>query len=498
MANSYVRRLRNTFDRKVPFEAKSEEVRLGLAYDAKSTLCLDYGMFRPDPSIGAPWSSSQFTIAQMGETLIGEKEATCTAFGKDTGFLGWRVNFIVWDDLVRRQDFVGDNRLNKLESDRAWWDDEAETRLEPGGLLILQGQRLGPEDLYKYCKDKLTYADDLDYFELGEEQQPSHKKYFQVIYKAHYEEHCQADVTPEVHARTAASYDPKHPTSSGCLIDPLRLPMRELKSIMNRPLSNFETVYQQGDVDPENVLVPKFFIDGGTHEGEDFTGCWDADRDVGQIPEFKNKPRVALSIITADPSPSRFWAVQWWLYVQFPNDEHLQGRRYLLDQTFRPMGATDLLDYDVDLEDWTGLLVEWAARAKANHLPIQHLIIEANAAQKFITQYKWFRRWTNNHSIKLRPHHTHINKLDSKWGVTTIKNHYRYGRVRLPGTIAGQEVAKPLYDQVTNYPDYSYDDAVMAHWFLEYQLQHLVKKASKRMSVFKDIPKWVNREPSYA
>lgn len=498
LANSYTGRLRDTFARTIPLEARSEEKRLDLAYDAQSTLPLDYGLFRPDQGSGIPWSRSQFTVLQLGETLIGDKEASWTAFGKDTGFLGWRVNFIVWDDLVRRQDFIGENKLTKLELDRAWWDDEAETRLEPGGLLILQGQRLGPEDLYKYCKDKLTYADDIEFFDMGEEAPSSHKKYFVVLYKAHYDEHCEAAEHPELHSRMAEPYNPKDPTKGGCLLDPLRLPHRELITIKNRPLSNYETVYQQGDVDPADVLVPQFFIDGGEREGETYPGCWDKDRDVNAIPDFSKKPTVALSIITADPSPTRFWAVQWWLYVQMPTDEHLMGRRFLLNQVFTPMGATDLLDYDVDQDDWTGLLVDWAKIAKDSGVPIQHLIIEVNAAQKFMAEYKWFKRWLSNHSIKFRGHHTHLNKLDPKLGVTTIKNHYRFGRIRLPGTIAGQQVAKPLYDQVTNYPDFSYDDAVMAHWFLEYQLQHLVKRAKKQRGIFRDIPSWVNKEPSYA
>lgn len=497
-ATSYVGRLRNTFDRKVPIEAKSEEKRLGLAYDANSALPLDFGVFRPEPSLGAPWSRSQFTVAQLGETLIGEKEASFTAFGKDSGFLGWRVNFIVWDDLVRRQDFIGGDLVMKLELDRAWWDDEAETRLEPGGLLILQGQRLGAEDLYRYNLDKRTFADDEDYFELGEEEEPTEKKYFHVVYKAHYEEHCRASIDPSVHKRTAEPYDPLDPKHSGCLLDPLRLPWRELKGIQNRPLSNYRTVYQQEDVDPSDVLVPKFYIDGGMDKGEVFPGCWDLEREPGIVPEIVRQPRVALSIITADPSPTKFWSVQWWMYVEFPGEEYLMGRRYLLDQVFKPMGATDLLDFDVDAEAWTGLLVEWNDRANQVHLPIDYLIIEANAAQKFIGQYKWFRRWLSNNSIKFKAHTTHANKLDPKQGVSTIRNHYRFGRVRLPGTTTGQVVAKPLYDQVTNYPTYSYDDCVMGHWFMEFQLQHIVKRAKRLQSVFNDIPKWLNREPTYA
>lgn len=498
LATSYVRRLRNTYVRKVPLDAKAEEVRLGLAYDAMSTLCLDYGMFKPDPELGAPWTASQFTISQIGETPVGEKEATCTAFGRDTGFLGWRVNFIVWDDLVRRQDFIGDNKVIKLETDRAWWDDEAETRIEPGGLLILQGQRLGPEDLYRYNKDKLSYAEEEDYFDFGEEELPTYKKYYVIKYKAHYEEHCKAKIDPSTHARVAEAYDPNNPDNSGCLLDPLRLPWRECKMHMNKPLSNWDTVYQQEDIDPENVLVPKHFVDGGDYEGHAYVGCWDDERAPGTPPTLPSRGvRLTKSIITADPSPTKFWAIQWWLYVELDSDEHLMGRRYLLDQIFKPMGANDFLDFDVMTGEYEGFLVEWEHRARKVNLPIQHLILEANAAQKFMSQYKFFKHWLSSHSIKLKSHHTHVNKLDAKMGVTTIRNHYQFGRVRLPGTTTGREVAKPLYDQVTNYPEYSYDDAVMAHWFLEYQLQHLVKRGSRIKSIFNDMPSWLPKEPSY-
>ena len=43
--------------------------------------------------------------------------------------------------------------LELIESDQRWWDSYAERRLEPAGLLILQGQRMGAEDLYRYCID---------------------------------------------------------------------------------------------------------------------------------------------------------------------------------------------------------------------------------------------------------------------------------------------------------------------------------------------------------
>lgn len=507
MADNYTGRLRNTFARRIPMEAKSEDLALGLAVDAQATLMADYGLFRPDPALGAPWSRSSFTVAQLGEISTDEKEATWTAFGKDAGFLGFRIREAIWDDLFRRQDMLGIDRITKLQNFFDWYDDEVETRLEPGGLLILQGQRLGAEDIYHYALNKRTYVDDDDYelFELGEEQQPTERKYFHVVFKAHYEELCDAAVDRYVHSRKAPPYDPNNPKNerghAPCLLEPVRLPWRDLKTLMNRPSSNFKVVYQQEDVDPQDTLVPAFFIDGGTYEGVEYEGCWDLDRDPSTRPpildKIDNRSQV-LSIITADPSPTKYWAVQWWVYIQQPNQERLMGQRFLIDQVFKPMGANNLLDYDTNTHEWEGLLVDWSDRARQLRIPIDYLILEVNAAQKFMKQYKFFKTWLKDQSIKLKPHHTHINKLDDKMGVTTIRSQYEYGRVRLPGTKQGQFVSEDLYLQVTRYPDAVYDDCVMAHWFLEYQLQHLVKRARRGIQIYKDIPSWINREPSYA
>lgn len=515
MAANYTFRLRNTLARTVPMQAKSEDLALGLAVDAKTTLARDYGIFRPDPYIGAPWNRNFFTVAQYGEISVDEKEATWAAFGKDAGFLGYRVHIIVWDDLFRREDMLGVNKAEKLEKFYYWYDDEAETRLEPGGLLLLQGQRLGADDIYAYCKEKRTYAEDdedLVLFELGEEQQPTERKYFHVVFKAHYDELCDAAIDPYVHSRKAKPYDPKNPLNSTghapCLLDPVRLPWRELRARMNQPTGNYKVVYQQEDVDPADALVPRFFIDGGTYEGQEYDGCWDPNRGPNELPDFltrhvtgeKRLPTntVIKSIITADPSPSKYWAVQWWIYVQLPHQERLMGTRYLINQVFTPMGANDLLDFDTDEMQWEGLLVDWPTRAKALGLPIDFFILEVNAAQKFIQQYKFFKTWLKDNRIKLKSHHTHINKLDTKLGVTTIRSQYEYGRVRLPGNREGALVSEPLYKQVTRYPDAMYDDCVMAHWFLEYQLQYIIKRKKLTGRQAKDMPSWLKREPSYA
>lgn len=495
LANSYTGRLRNTFDRTIPVQAKSEDLARGLGLDADSTLAADYGLFRPLDS-GIPWSKSQFTIVQHGETFTDEKEATWTAFGRDTGFLGWRVHFVVWDDLVIKARL---RTLETIEADRSWWIDEAETRLEPGGLLILQGQRLSPEDLYRYNLDQLTGYEEMEdhTFELGEEVEPKAKKYFHVVYKAHHEEVCTAHENPINHTFKAPAYDPKNPHAGGCLLDPRRLPWRELLAIQARPLSNYRTVYQQEDVNPEQVLVPRPWIDGGRDgDGNECIGCWDNDRGIAGIPQGLTGTK--LSVISVDPSPTKYWSIQWWLYNEPSTVPRLMGNRFLIDMARTPMKAPDFLDWNVELNTWTGLLVDWVERAEQLGVPVRYLIFEKNAAQRFLLQYEWFRKFCSSHNLAIRPHNTGTNKTDEEFGVTTIRNHYFFGRVRLPGTAHARKVVAPLVTEATRYPDSSTDDCVMAQWMFEYQLQFLVAATNPIGSLYSDMPTWLNRATTLA
>lgn len=495
LANSYTGRLRGTLERTSPPQAKSEEVRLGLAVDAESVLPADYGRFKPiyNPEYSnPPWAKNQFTVEQLGMTSTDEKEATWTAFGMDAGFLGWRVNFIVWDDLVTKATV---RTSDAIQNQRRWWLDEAQTRLEPGGLLILQGQRLHGEDLYRFCLD-LEAPPDL--FDFGEEQTYNGKKYFHIVYKAHYDEHCQeSDINMGMHRPTDPAYDPNNPENSGCLLDPMRLSWRELKGIQLQPLSNYRVVYQQEDVDPADVLIPRIHIEGGydPQSGHEFPGCMDKERRIAEIP-VTTPAAIRYSIITADPSPTRFWSIQWWMYTETPEDDPRMGLRYLLDMVREPMGSEDLLDWNISSNAWTGLLEDWWNRSKKLHVPITHLIVEQNAAQRFMLRYDWFRRWMTSRSVQLIPHTTHSNKADPELGISTIAPHYRFGRVRLPqGDAVTRSAIQPLIHELTHYPDVTTDDCVMANWFFEYQLPNIHAVEEDMPSTYNDIPTWMRHDP---
>jgi hypothetical protein len=155
-AEAYIRRLKDTFERATPLKADTRLIRLGLAVDAEATLAQDFGRFKPESGI---WSAAQFVVDQIDGELVAEKEPTWSAFGREGGVLGMRYQFVIWDDLVT------DKRLNSqemIDADREWYSDIAESRLEPGGTFILQGQRLGPEDLYGYALRMRRLPDVLD------------------------------------------------------------------------------------------------------------------------------------------------------------------------------------------------------------------------------------------------------------------------------------------------------------------------------------------------
>lgn len=489
-ADEYTGRLKRTFERRLPQQASHDLIARGLAIDAEASLVADYGPFKPDnPDI---WTRSQFTVAQLGETSVDEKESTWVAFGQDTGFLGYRVDFINWDDLVNRKVL---RSMEAVEAQRLWWDTEAETRLEPHGLLLLVGQRLASHDLYRYCLDKKTGIEEL---EVDEDPDPElAQKYFHVVYRAHYESLCRADEDPSVHRWDAQPYNPSEPEAGGCLLDPVRLSWRELRNA--QAAGAYQTVYQQEDVDPSHVLVQQIWIDGGKGtDGVDYPGCWDHDRDLAELPNGLDGYK--LSVVTCDPSPTQFWSVQHWLYNEPSGIEPNAGFRYLIDHERRKMDAPDFLDWSPGLGVYTGLLEDWWQRARDMGIPFTHLILEANAAQRYMLQYEFFKRWAALRGVHLIPHQTQRNKLDPDYGIQTVAQHWRYGRIRLPGgrRLGGRFASLRLTTEVTRWPDSATDDAVLAHWFMEYHLPRIRMANARIGSIYDDQPSWMRRTAGVA
>lgn len=456
-AKWYVQNLRDALTTPIPITASPADIKVGIAIDAEASLCGDYGRFRPEDN-ATKWAQDGFYVEMPDGIATVQKEPTWSAFGRSSSFLGLRVPTAIWDDVY---DPTKNRTAESRDDLKSWWSDVAEKRLEPGGLCVLQMQRLDPDDICRYALDMggtvIREGDDTP------------RKYHHIIFKAHYPEYCKDDHGPD-----AKPYDPYFPETGGCLLYPKRMPFSKVESerINN---ANFEMVYQQADVAKARSLVDRLWINGGTdpETREVYPGCIDRERDLCEIPQNLNGR--LLSIATADPSPTNYWAIEWWIVRIDPAQGPVE--RYLIDLHRHKMGANDVLDWKNETQKFSGLMDEWQARSVDLAAPITHWIVEQNAAQRFMLQYEHTHRWMRHWNVSIIGHETHRNKSDPKYGVQTIASQYKHGRVRLPyrwDTEARLTVQK-LTDELTRYPNGRTDDCVMANWFLEWNLPRLVK-----------------------
>lgn len=151
------------------------------------------------------------------------------------------------------------------------------------------------------------------------------------------------------------------------------------------------------------------------------------------------------------------------------------------------MEAPDLLDFNHSTQKWHGLLEEYRQNYQRLGIRLSHVIVEVNAAQRFLLQYDHARRWQSAHGIAFVSHTTTMKKLDPELGVPgLLPSAYRFGRKRLPGgSDAARRKVKPLIDQLIRWPDTSVEDQVMADWFGEARLSHVIS-----MSVEQPKPQW--------
>ena len=435
--------------------------------EAQACLAAEYGRFKPE--VSDIWRMEEFVVMPIDGSSIEDKEPTVSAFGMESEFLGTRANFVVWDDLVTTRTMATEDKIEKMQD---WWDNEGETRLEPGGCLLLQGQRMGSHDLYRYALDQSMDED------LTGDTAVENKRYRHIVYPAHFEDRCE-----NLH------YKEVPPWPAGCLLDPYRLPWlgkNGLGAIKRNKESKFQVQYQQEDMDPEDALIQQVWIQGGRdRNGHEHPGCYDDDRGYLEIPN--NLAQPVFSIATADPSPTKYWSVQWWLYQ--PDTEY----RYFMDMYRGKLDAPDFLDWLAPTRTYVGLMDEWQQRSRDMGYPITHWIIENNAAQRYLLQYEFTKRWARFHRVTLIGHNTNVRKLDEDYGLEMLKNTYQYGLCRFPrrGYQAVDKV-KQLVNEATHYPDAGVtDDCLMAQWFLEYNLPSVSRQAPK--DVRQRRPSWMKK-----
>lgn len=459
LAKMYSRRIRETLERTQPLQPDPEMVRRGLAVNAQACLALDYGRFKPT-NVGALWRAEEFIVEQHMGGSLDNKEPTVSAYGIESEFIGHRADLCLFDDVASPENSKQSTARDKLIER---WDSMAEARVEPGGVLAVIGQRLSPQDIYAHCLSKVTYEEDPDDYDgtdnVGNAEPLKKHKYDHIAYKAYYEE---LDEGPASRKTTAPAWP------HGPLLEPYRLSWKDLSYIKHSSPTKFATVYQQEDIDQGYYLIERNWATGGMgNDGLVYPGCIDQDRRPGYIPTNLEPP--IISVASVDPSPTMFWAIQWWLYQPKTN------LRYLVDLERIKLTAEELLGFDTTDRAHYGLMETWQNRSWELGYPISHWIVEINAAQRFLLAHEFVRKWQARHQTMIIPHTTNRNKFDDKLGVEAILPPlWRTGSIRLP-TMRDNWKTLAFVDEMSSWTRDKKNgtDLVMAHWFAELHMPGL-------------------------
>jgi len=434
--------------------------RLRTLWTHNQRLINDFGRFRPESAM-APWSVEELLVEPLDWASVREKEPTISAASYDGGVLSGRFKIVEWDDLVSRRNSTTVDQREKLWE---WWTNEAETRLEPGGLLVNSNARYGPEDL-----SHMVRADvDLDELGDGGEARPL---YHQIAFKAHYDEKCNGR-------------EHTGPWPDGCLLNPSRASWRRLRHFMVRNEGRFRLVWQQEDTDPRGFLAQKVWFEGGIDShGFVAPGCLDADRRFGQLPERTDRPD--LSLLSIDPSSSHYWAIEHWLIYPDEDQVLLRGKRAVLK-------VPELLYPEKATGGYTGIFEDWWNSSLAVGVPYTYLIYEWNI-QKALLEMPYFAEWAMGRGVTAIPHTTTINKSDPDTGLEMLGPLYQFGKVRLPtGGIDEEIFARAFIREACSWPEGSTDDLLMAHWFPNHRLRNLVA-STYPVGERSEMPDWATR-----
>jgi hypothetical protein len=238
--------------------------------------------------------------------------------------------------------------------------------------------------------------------------------------------------------------------------------MSHLETLKHNNPRSFAVMYQQEDGDIVGGLVDPAWITGGLDtEGYPAPGCLDKDRGLLTVPEHLLNGE-GWSFVTVDPSPTEWWGVIWWVYD--PNSEN----RYIIDLHKRRMNPEQFLSLDLDTFEWSGLLSDMYREGNDIGAPIRHVVVEVNAAQRWLLNQPHVQKWSAMTGVTFVPHTTSINKQDPKYGLESIGDLFRQGRIRMPwADINSRNRLSYLIEEATKYPEADTTDLIMSSILLE-------------------------------
>ena len=143
-----------------------------------------------------------------------------------------------------------------------------------------------------------------------------------------------------------------------------------------------------------------------------------------------------------------------------------EQNRYVIEIHRKRLGPEQFLSLDLDRFEFSGLMVDMRVRSMEAEAPISHVIVEVNAAQRWLLQQPHIQRWMQTTGVIFVPHTTSVNKADPKFGVESVGDFFRQGKIRIPSKgPASKRRAEPLVTELLAYPDGDTDDLVMSTWF---------------------------------
>jgi hypothetical protein len=470
MARLYVSEIRRLLESRTPYYDGHQRRA------AEASLVEDFGRFKGLSAEGEEvlWKRDQLLVAPVGDEVTAEIAPTFVAVARDAAILGWRAHYIAWDDLVTR-------RSSNDPDLPTWFENEAESRLDPGGVLWLVGARVGPHDLFRNRLDQ-RYADD---------DGVEHQVYVHIVFPGHHDATCDAgDEGDDGVIGSHRQWDAE-PEGDGCLLDQQRLPWRELEKLRQAP--RFKTTYQQEDIDPATILVPQVWINGGTDDtGYEAPGCLDRQRWFWQSVDIPDHSFVNyLAVDPAEGGKESWWSIELWRY------DTSDRTRYLIYGTRGRWTITEILR--LRNGELGGILQDIAWKAKQAGMPVGSLAIEINAARTFVQQDD-FNFWVKAWGIDVIPFQTGRNKTDPVKGLyPLLQDSYRQGKSRLPWF--GKEpldYVRTKIRELTTYPMGSSDDCVMSEWVGACSLDRISTRGERVGAIpfvdLRGIPDYLRRE----
>jgi hypothetical protein len=421
---------------------------------AEHSLLEIYGRYKPLPSdddAEVPWRVSKFTVASIGDAPVANKEATVQAISYGSTFVGERPDLVILDDVVSPK--------NVNEPAFLVWMEMVEDRVEPGGLVVMLGQRVSVNDGYGKVLERTTLEDSGEAVPI----------YEHVMWPAHSEATCDGD-----HRQWNLEGD-------GCLLDEKRIPWTKIRRESQK--LSYHASYQQSPETGTSGLIRSVHFQGGRDEdGIEFPGVLDRNRGSREFPALPERELKDLVVFASvDPSGGAgAWAIEVFATRTY------DGPRWLLEGYRRQMSFSDFLG--IRNATFSGLMNDLQTASRSWPSPIKVWVIEDNLMSVMKDSLD-FRLFQAAHQAAIIWHHTGANRSSTDFGLEALLQPlFREGRLRVPylGREA-QAFARELESEATSYPLGRHTDAIMATWFAEVHIREILTRAS-RPHVAPNIP----------